>query len=80
MPRINLGSSVPRSQRDTWDPPVMQAWYVDICSHCWHDTSQENPRLEKSIVYHLPYQEQQPPIHCWLCQAPLEAEDNIVSR
>jgi hypothetical protein len=80
MPRINLGSNVSRAHTDAWQPPLVQAWYVDICKHCWYDTRRENPRLKRSIVHHIPYQEQQPRLHCWLCQAPLDADDNVLSR
>jgi hypothetical protein len=76
MPRISLGTSLSRTSADEWEPHTMQAWCVDICQHCWHDTSLENPRLKRSKVSHTPYQRQYPPPHCWLCQAPLDAHDN----
>jgi hypothetical protein len=76
MPRISLGRDVPRVCTEEWQPHVMEAWYVDICHHCWHDTREQNPRLIRSAVAHMPYQEQDPPLRCWLCQAALDADDN----
>ena len=79
MPRINLGPNVPRTHTDTWHPSVMQAWYVDVCRHCWQDISCENPRLGKSLVSHPRYERERPGAKCWLCHAELGAADNYTS-
>lgn len=76
MPRISLGPDVPRALNGTWESPTIQAWYVDVCRHCWREIRRENPCLARSVVRHGPYQSQHPAIQCWLCRALLGPEDN----